>query len=105
LIFNQQSITITRKHPVRHPIKVDIKMSSIQTPQNFEEGMSELETLVKKLEEGRMPLEDAIQAFERGSYLRKFCEDKLLNAKLKVDQILVDTEGSIKVESFNTAQS
>lgn len=80
-------------------------MSSVQMPQSFEEGMGELEALVKKLEEGRMPLEDAIQAFERGSYLRKFCEDKLLNAKLKVDQILVDTEGTIKVESFNVPQN
>ena len=80
-------------------------MSTVPMPQNFEEGMNELETLVKKLEEGRMPLEDAIQAFERGSLLRKFCEEKLLNAKLKVDQILIDTEGSIKTEPFNASQS
>lgn len=80
-------------------------MSTVPMPQNFEEGMNELETLVRKLEEGRMPLEDAIQAFERGSLLRKFCEEKLLNAKLKVDQILIDTEGSVKTESFNVSQN
>jgi len=80
-------------------------MTKILMPQNFEEGMGELEILVKKLEEGRMPLEEAIEAFERGSILRKFCEEKLLKAKLKVDQILIDAEGSIRTESFDTQQT
>jgi exodeoxyribonuclease VII small subunit len=80
-------------------------MTTTPMPQNFEDGMFELETLVKKLEEGRMPLETAIEAFERGSQLRKFCEEKLLNAKLKVDQILVDADGSIRAESFDTSQN
>ncbi|MES2252297.1 MAG: exodeoxyribonuclease VII small subunit [Pseudomonadota bacterium] len=80
-------------------------MTTALMPQNFEDGMSELEILVKKLEEGRMPLEEAIEAFERGSMLRKFCEEKLLKAKLKVDQILIDAEGSIRTESFDTQQS
>ena len=80
-------------------------MATAPMPQNFEDGMGELELLVKKLEEGRMPLEDAIEAFERGSMLRKFCEEKLLKAKLKVDQILIDADGSIRTESFDTAQS
>lgn len=80
-------------------------MTTTPMPQNFEDGMFELETLVKKLEEGRMPLETAIEAFERGSKLRKFCEEKLLSAKLKVDQILVDADGSIRTESFDTTQN
>lgn len=80
-------------------------MKTTPMPQNFEDGMFELETLVKKLEEGHMPLETAIEAFERGSTLRKFCEEKLLKAKLKVDQILIDAEGSVRSESFDTNQS
>ena len=80
-------------------------MATAPMPQNFEDGMGELELLVKKLEEGRMPLEDAIEAFERGSMLRKFCEEKLLKAKLKVDQILIDADGSIRTESFDTTQN
>jgi exodeoxyribonuclease VII small subunit len=80
-------------------------MAATPMPQNFEDGMNELETLVKKLEEGHMPLETAIEAFERGSALRKFCEEKLLKAKLKVDQILIDAEGSIRTESFDTNKS
>ena len=80
-------------------------MPAAPMPQNFEDGMNELETLVKKLEEGHMPLEAAIEAFERGSALRKFCEEKLLKAKLKVDQILIDAEGSIRTESFDANKS
>lgn len=80
-------------------------MKQTTMPQNFEDGMNELEMLVKKLEEGQMPLEAAIEAFERGSALRKFCEEKLLKAKLKVDQILIDAEGSVRTESFDTNQS
>jgi exodeoxyribonuclease VII small subunit len=80
-------------------------MPAAPMPQNFEDGMNELETLVKKLEEGQMPLETAIEAFERGSTLRKFCEEKLLKAKLKVDQILIDAEGSVRTESFDTTQN
>jgi exodeoxyribonuclease VII small subunit len=80
-------------------------MTAQPMPQNFEDGMNELEILVKKLEEGRLPLETAIEAFERGSTLRKFCEEKLLKAKLKVDQILIDAEGSVRTESFDATQN
>jgi len=59
---------------------------------SFEKAMSELESLVRRLEEGRLSLEDAIRAYERGTSLRAHCEAKLRAAKLKVEQILVDQE-------------
>ena len=46
-------------------------MSNDLTALSFEQAMAELESLVKRLEEGRLPLEEAIQAFERGSLLKK----------------------------------
>lgn len=51
----------------------------------FEQAMAELEEIVKKLEEGRMPLEAAVKAFERGSELKKICEEKLKDAQLKIE--------------------
>ena len=42
----------------------------------FEQAVVELEGIIKKLEDGRMPLEDAVKAFERGSELKKICEKK-----------------------------
>ena len=43
----------------------------------FESGMDELETLVRDLESGALPLEESFQAFERGMALKKRLE-KLL---------------------------
>ncbi len=37
----------------------------------FEEGMQELETLIRALEQGEMPLEDSFKAFERAMELKK----------------------------------
>jgi exodeoxyribonuclease VII small subunit len=51
----------------------------------FEQAAAELEEIIKKLEDGRMPLEDAVKAFERGSYLKGLCEEKLKNAQLKIE--------------------
>lgn len=68
---------------------------------SFEQAMTELEILVKRLEEGRLPLEDAISAFERGALLKKHCEQKLLAAKMRVEQITGMTESGAKLEDFN----
>ena len=62
----------------------------------FEQAMNELELLVRKLEEGRLTLEDAIHSYERGTALRSHCETKLRSAKLKVEQVLGDQEANNK---------
>ena len=58
----------------------------------FEKAMGELETLVRRLEEGRLTLEDAIRSYERGAALRAHCEARLRAAKLKVEQVLGNQE-------------
>ena len=67
---------------------------------SFEQAMAELESLVKKLEEGRLPLEEAIQAYERGTLLKKQCEQKLQAAKMRVEQISLTSDGTPKIEVF-----
>ncbi|MDR2598280.1 MAG: exodeoxyribonuclease VII small subunit [Holosporales bacterium] len=59
----------------------------------FEQAISELEEIIRKLEDGRIPLEEAVKAFERGSELKKFCEAKLKEAQLKIE-ILSEEEGT-----------
>jgi len=54
---------------------------------SFEQAVVELEEIIKKLEDGKMPLEEAVKAFERGSELRKICEEKLKNAQLKIEML------------------
>jgi exodeoxyribonuclease VII small subunit len=53
----------------------------------FEKAVAELESIIKKLENGGLPLEDAVSAFERGTYLKKVCEEKLKNAQLKIEML------------------
>lgn len=54
---------------------------------SFEKAVLELEEIIKKLEDGKMPLEEAVKAFERGSTLRKICEEKLKDAQLKIEML------------------
>lgn len=54
---------------------------------SFEEAMLELEKVVGRLEGGNLSLENSILDYEYGDKLRKYCEDKLKEAKLKVEQI------------------
>ena len=41
----------------------------------FERAIEELETIVKRLEEGKVPLEESVAIYERGEALKKRCED------------------------------
>ena len=65
---------------------------------SFEASLQELETIVRRLEEGKTTLEDAIKAYERGAALRAHCEKKLQNARLRIDQIVVGENGSLTTQ-------
>lgn len=65
---------------------------------SFEESLQELETIVRRLEEGKTHLEDAIKAYERGAALRAHCEKKLQNARLRIDQIVVGENGTLTTQ-------
>lgn len=65
----------------------------------FEQALAELEKIVYKLETGKETLETAINDYEYGNALREFCEKKLAEAKLKIDQIVKKEDGSISLEA------
>ena len=48
----------------------------------FEEALEELELIVNKLEAGEVTLEDAVEAYERGSKLKDQCQKRLNEAKM-----------------------
>lgn len=56
----------------------------------FEEAMENLETIVERLEEGDVPLEEAISIYKKGMELSKLCHDKLKNVEEQLTQILTD---------------
>jgi exodeoxyribonuclease VII small subunit len=50
----------------------------------FEKALEELETLVQRMEDGRLPLEESLAAYQRGSELIKFCEGRLTDAQARI---------------------
>lgn len=66
---------------------------------SFEQALQELEQIVRALEEGETSLDGAIDSYERGALLKRHCEEKLAQAKSRVEKISVGPDGSIKAES------
>ncbi|WP_042458226.1 exodeoxyribonuclease VII small subunit [Neobacillus dielmonensis] len=65
---------------------------------SFEEAMTKLERIVEKLEEGDVPLEEAISIYKEGMELSKLCHDKLKSVEEQLTQIITE-DGS--TESFS----
>ena len=59
----------------------------------FERAIEELESIVKRLEEGKVPLEESVAIYERGEALKHRCEDLLRQAEARVEKITLDTPG------------
>lgn len=57
---------------------------------SFEDAMDQLETIVQRLEEGDIPLEEALAIYQNGMKLSKLCHDKLKNAEEQLTKVLTD---------------
>jgi exodeoxyribonuclease VII small subunit len=73
----------------------DTRMPADIAGLGFEEALAELQDLVKRLERGDNKLEDAIRSYERGALLKRHCEAKLREAQMKVEKIVLGTDGSV----------
>jgi exodeoxyribonuclease VII small subunit len=60
---------------------------------SFERAIEELESIVKRLEEGKVPLEESVAIYERGEALKARCEDLLRQAEARVEKITLDASG------------
>jgi exodeoxyribonuclease VII small subunit len=72
---------------------------------SFEEGLKELEMIVKKIDSGEETLDSAINSFERGSELKKHCQKKLDEAKLKIEKIIQNADGQTIAVDFDIQKS
>ncbi len=63
----------------------------------FEESLVKLEEIVKSLEGGQVPLDDAISKFTEAMELSKLCNEKLKNAEENINKILKENG---KLEEF-----
>ena len=59
----------------------------------FERAIEELESIVKRLEEGKVPLEESVTIYERGEALKRRCDELLRQAEARVDKITTDAGG------------
>jgi exodeoxyribonuclease VII small subunit len=59
----------------------------------FETAMAELESIIKRLEGGQVPLEESVQIYERGEALKRRCEELLRQAEARVEKITLDASG------------
>jgi exodeoxyribonuclease VII small subunit len=50
----------------------------------FEKALEELEALVARMEDGKLPLEESLAAYQRGAQLIKYCESKLADAQARI---------------------
>jgi exodeoxyribonuclease VII small subunit len=66
---------------------------------SFEDKLSELETIVEKLEKGRLSLDESIGLFEHGITLSRECNALLKSARQKVEK-LIEEDNGLKSEEF-----
>jgi exodeoxyribonuclease VII small subunit len=64
------------------------------TIKDFETAIAELETIVKKLEEGDLTLEASLQLYERGVHLSRFCHARLEEAEHRIE--ILNERGELK---------
>ena len=67
---------------------------------SFEVALKELESIVSRLEEGQVDLEDSIQLYERGQALKAHCEAKLKSAESRLEKIVQGPDG-LKSEAMD----
>jgi exodeoxyribonuclease VII small subunit len=65
---------------------------------SFETSLKELETIVGKLEQGEVDLEDSIALYERGQALKAHCDKKLKAAEGRLEKIVQGSKGVEGVE-------
>lgn len=68
--------------------------------EKFEDALEKLENIVKRMESGDLPLEDALKSFEEGIKLIHFCTSKLDDAQRRVEMLL-GKEDSLQIKQFN----
>ena len=66
----------------------------------FEDALTRLEEIVERLEEGDLPLEESLSAFEEGIKLSRVCAKLLNEAERKVEILTKGEDGKLIAEPF-----
>lgn len=68
---------------------------------SFEKALSDLESIVKSLESGDLPLEKALEQFETGIRLSRYCSETLDEAEKRVTMLTTDASGVVVEKPFD----
>lgn len=67
---------------------------------SFEQSLKQLEQIVRELESGDLPLEQALKKFEEGMELSKFCSQKLEETERRITQLMQNSSGAVIEKPF-----
>lgn len=67
----------------------------------FEDALKELESIVRKLEGGTVDLQSSMQDYSRGTELKDYCEEKLKDARMKIESIVKLQDGIVKTKPLD----
>jgi exodeoxyribonuclease VII small subunit len=81
-----------------YPQAYNLRMPE-EPPLTFEAGLQQLEIIVKEMESGELPLERALELFERGTKLSEACRKQLEEAESRVE-ILTRRAGEVQPQPF-----
>ena len=86
-------------------LKVNPRQKKIKITESmektFEASLNDLEKIVKQLEDGDLPLEKSLKLFEDGVKLSRECRERLTNAERRIEVLLQDADGGLKLENLD----
>ena len=68
---------------------------------SFEEAFAQLEAAIAALQDSKLPLERALQYYQEGMKLAQYCNGLLQKAELSVQQLRVDSNGTLSLHPFD----
>jgi exodeoxyribonuclease VII small subunit len=74
--------------------------TATKTELNFESSLEKLTQIVKRMESGELPLEEALKNFEEGVQLTRKCQEILTQAEHRVQQLMNPGESNPQLQNF-----
>ena len=71
---------------------------------DFEAALAELESIVQRLEQGELPLEESLRQFERGVALTRSCQKALRQAEQKIRVLSKGADGELVEQDFDAPE-
>ena len=82
-------------------MSIETKVPADIKKMSFETALNELEEIVRTLESGDGDLDDAIDAYARGALLKRHCENKLVDAKTRINKVVLSDNGDPHAEPLD----